>query len=169
MKYFKLLLATSLMLVLTSCLSLDVAIKENHFRFENFRHDYGDMIGSQGDNIEYVYLMCFRKSLTSWDYPKQYPSGEHDLWVRAYVSERDIERSQKEAIVNFKVNLAAGKSYMLNRKRDGDNMAIWIQEVDSGLEVSEVKTTTLMPIPIIEGTRLKTLNEKNSLCQSSTV
>ncbi|WP_231612837.1 hypothetical protein [Pseudoalteromonas sp. NZS11_1] len=87
--------------------------------------------------------MCFNKKPTQWAEPKQYISGEHDLWVKASVSNPDVLNSQKEAFVNFNVNLDSDKSYMLNRKREGDKISIWIQEVETGTVVSQVLTDEL--------------------------
>ena len=55
----------------------------------------------------------------------------------------DVLNSQKEAFVNFNVNLDSDKSYMLNRKREGDKISIWIQEVETGTVVSQVLTDEL--------------------------
>ena len=58
--------------------------------------------------------------------------------MKASISKRSIQDSRKEAFVNFKVKLALGKSYMLNRKLVEDKILLWIQEVDTGLGVSDV-------------------------------
>lgn len=149
MKNFKLLLVSALSIASIGCstVPLEAEIKENHFRFENFRRD-------KNSKLEYVHLMCFRKKTTTWTEPKQYLSGEHDLWVKASVSERGIPSSTKEAFVNFKVTLEPGKSYMLNRKIVDDTISIWIQEVDTGIKVSEVLTSDLK-IPLINDDSLR--------------
>ena len=138
MKNFKLLLISALSVASVSCstLPLKAEIKENHFRFENFKRD-------KSSKLEYAHLMCFHKKPISWTEPKQYLSGEHDLWVKASISERDIPNSTKEAFVNFKVKLESNKSYMLNRKIVDNKISLWIQEVDTGIGVSKVLTSDL--------------------------
>ncbi|MEP1448724.1 MAG: hypothetical protein ABJK37_21640 [Paraglaciecola sp.] len=108
---FKFNLSLILILSLTGCslFPFETAIKENHFRFENFKRDVGD-------DLEFVYLMCSHKKPIGWEQPKQYESGEHNLWVMVETYQRDIPISYKVAVVNFDVNLQADKSYMLNRK-----------------------------------------------------
>ncbi|GAA5130452.1 hypothetical protein [Thalassotalea piscium] len=138
MKYLKLLILPALGAITLSCsvLPIKAEIKEDHFRFENFKN-------VESTEIEYAHLMCFKKKPTTWSEPKQYISGEHDLWVKASVTKRHIPESTKETYVNFKVKLDANKSYMLNRKLDNDKIALWIQEVDTGVNVSEVITSEL--------------------------
>lgn len=138
MRNLKILLVSALSVASIACstLPLKTEIKENHFRFENFKSD-------KASELEYIHLMCFRKKPTKWAEPKQYLSGEHDLWVKASVSERDVLNSSKEAVVNFKVKLESGKSYVLNRKIVDDKISIWIQEIDTGVKVSNVITTNL--------------------------
>ncbi|WP_426357400.1 hypothetical protein ACPUVO_15680 [Pseudocolwellia sp. HL-MZ19] len=145
MKNLKLLLISTLSVVSISCstLPLKAEIKDNHFRFENFKRD-------NSSKLEYVHLMCFHKKPISWVEPKQYLSGEHDLWVKASISERDIPNSTKEAFVNFKVKLESNKSYMLNRKIVDDKISLWIQEVDTGIGVSDVLISDLKNPLIID-------------------
>jgi len=137
MKNFKFLFIYFLSLFLAGCgiLPFKTDIKENHFRFENFQRDIG----------EYIYLMCYRQRPTRWDTPKQYLSGEHSLWIEANISDSKLLSFRKEAFVFFKVKLDSGKSYMLNRKLEGENISIWIQDVESGQKVSKVITTDLKP------------------------
>jgi len=138
MKNLKLLLIPALCVAAIGCstLPLKTEIKENHFRFENFKRD-------NNSTLEYVHLMCFHKKPTTWAEPKQYLSGEHDLWVKASLSTRNISNSTKEAFVNFKVKLESSKSYMLNRKIVDDKISLWIQEVDTGVGVSDIITADL--------------------------
>ncbi len=138
MKNFKLILISALSVASVSCstLPLMTEIKENHFRLENFKRD-------KGSKLQYVHLMCFHKKPTAWAEPKQYLSGEHDLWVKASISKRDILNSTKEAFVNFKVKLESGKSYMLNRKIVDDKISIWIQDADTGVIVSDIVASEL--------------------------
>lgn len=119
-----------------SVLPLQTKIKENHFRFENFKRDIEN-------DKEYVHLLCANHKPVGWTQPKQYPSGEHDLWVRAVTYRSHIPHSRKEAFTHIKVTLAPEKSYMLNREIRGDKIAMWIQEVDTGTCVSEVVTAQL--------------------------
>ena len=138
MKNLNLVLVSALSMVALGCsvFPIKAQVEENHFRFENFKRD-------KGLDLEYVHLMCYLKRPVSWAEPKQYEAGEHNLWVRADVSNRSFDDSTKEAIVNFKVKLESDKSYMLNRKITDDKIAIWIQEVDTGLVVSEILTPEL--------------------------
>lgn len=127
-------LALAMTLLGCGVLPIKSEIKENHFRFENFKID----VGSQE---EYVYLMCFHKKPTSWQQPKQYPAGDHNLWIKADISNND--RQHKEAYAQFKLHLDAGKSYMVNRKINDEKISMWIQEVDTGLRISDIVTTDL--------------------------
>ncbi len=158
MKNLKLFLISALSLSALGCtvLPIKVEVKEQHFRFENFKRD-------KTSTLEYVHLMCYRKKPTSWTQPKQYLGGEHDLWVKASISKRHIPNSKKEAFVNFKVNLEPGKSYMLNRKVDDDKISLWIQEVDTGLGVSEVLSTELKQPLLVE------YNLRKKQCESGSV
>jgi hypothetical protein len=115
---------------------IQTAIKEDHFRFENFRRVVSD-------DLEFVYLMCSHKKPIRWEQPKQYESGEHNLWVMVETFRRDIPTTHKVAVVNFDVDLQADTNYMLNRKIDNRKALLWIQEVDSGLIVSEVLSADL--------------------------
>jgi hypothetical protein len=131
------MLKFNLSLLLAFCLTgcgiipIETAIKDNHFRFENFKRDVSD-------DLEYVYLMCSHKKPVSWEQAKQYESGEHSLWVMVETYRRDIPISLRVSVVNFDVNLQADKSYMLNRKIVDRKASLWIQEVETGLIVSDV-------------------------------
>jgi hypothetical protein len=151
-----LILAVSVTSLGCSVLPIKAEVKENHFRFENFKRD-------KGPKREFIHLMCFHKKPILWAEPKQYLSGEHNLWVKARISERGIPNSRKEAFVNFKVNLAAGTSYMLNRKIEGNKITLWIQEVDTGLGVSEIIVADLKQPKITE------YNLRKTQCESSSV
>lgn len=133
-------LATGAVLVaaLMGCSALPIKseIKENHFRFENFERE-----GSLTQ--EYIHLLCFNQKPTGWTEPRQYKSGPQSLWVLASISERDIANSTKQAFYKFDITLESKKSYMLNRKRSGNNLSVWIQEADTGRRVSAVKTKEL--------------------------
>jgi hypothetical protein len=134
----KIHLSLILILGLSGCgiFPVDTAIQENHFRFENFKRDVTD-------DAEFVYLMCSHKKPIGWEQAKQYESGEHNLWVMVETFERDIPASYKVAVVNFNVNLQAGANYMLNRKIDKRKALLWIQDVETGLIVSDVLTAEL--------------------------
>jgi hypothetical protein len=147
------MLFISSFLIGCSVLPIKAKVKDNHFRLENLKRD-------KWSPFEHVYLMCFNKRATSWNTPKQYQSGEHDLWVKATISDRSISNrglpnSYKEAFVNFKVKLDSGISYMINRKIIEDNIAVWIQEVDTGRTVSEVLITKFeYPLPSVKDYKL---------------
>lgn len=138
MTSFKITLVSLLVLPLLGCgvLPIQSEIKEDHLRFENFKRDISD-------DLEYVYLMCANKKPTSWLYPRQFASGAHELWVKVKTSKRDVPHSTKVAVVNIKVTLDADKSYMLNRKIVKDEASLWIQEVDTGITVSNVLVAAL--------------------------
>ncbi|WP_245961499.1 hypothetical protein [Thalassotalea euphylliae] len=116
-----------------SALPIETALEDNHFRLENFKRD-------NTDNFEHVYLMCANQKPASFIHPKQHLSGQHSLWVKAELKRRNIDFSERVAVVNFNVNLEADKSYMLNREvmKDSEKIALWIQETDTGVGVSEV-------------------------------
>jgi hypothetical protein len=138
MKNFKHLFVIVASMFIVSCgiLPFKSEIKENHFRFENFKKEVGNP-------AESINLMCFRKRPTSWTEPKQYLSGEHLLWVEADIYNQSSSIGSKTAFALFKVKLDSGKSYMLNRKIEGEKISIWIQESETGLRVSGVVTTDL--------------------------
>lgn len=138
MKKFKILITYCVSFFLVSCgiLPFKSEIKENHFRFENFKRYIGNP-------VESIHLMCFKKRPTSWTEPRQYLGGEHLLWVEANVFNQSSLIGGKKAFALFKVKLDSGKSYMLNRKIEGEKISIWIQESDTGLRVSGVVTTDL--------------------------
>ena len=151
-----LLIAVSVTSVSCSVFPIKAVVKENHFRLENFKRD-------KGPTQEYIHLMCFHKKPIKWREPYQYLSGEHDLWVKASISRRGIPSSRREAFVNFKVNLESGKSYMLNRQIEGDKIKIWIQDVDTGLGVSETLYADLNRPKIIE------FNLRKKQCESGSI
>ncbi len=139
-----------------STLPFQAEVKDEHFRLENFKDD-------KGKDIDYVYLNCFHKRPTAWSEPKQFEAGEHDLWVRAVTARRGVGNSKKEAFVNFKMELEAGKSYMFNRKFTDDEASIWIQESASGKVVSDVLTAKLRTPLIIDDNLRKTQCESGSV------
>ncbi|TMO06951.1 hypothetical protein [Pseudoalteromonas sp. S558] len=144
MKEIYLLILTSLSFLI-GCQSfpIKVDIKDNNFRFENFAFD-------KGKNREYVFLMCNSKSPTNWHQARQYESGEHILWVKAVIGERDFQSSIKNAFVKFEINLKPNKRYILNRKIDGDNIFIWIEDENTRQIASNVKQAKLKKQLIIE-------------------
>lgn len=158
MKKLTLILTGFFSFIISGCtlLPIKAQIKEEHFRFENFKRD-------KGRQLEYVHLMCFKNKPITWTQPKQYTVGEHELWVKARVLRRDIPNNKREAFAHFKVNFEAGKSYMLNRKIDEDNISIWIQEVDTGIGVSDVVVAELKT-PLIEE-----YNLRKQQCESGTI
>ncbi|ATG79923.1 MULTISPECIES: hypothetical protein [Pseudoalteromonas] len=123
---------------------IKIDIKDNHFRFENFAFD-------KGKKREYVFLMCNNKLPTDWHQARQYERGEHILWVKAVIGDRDFQSSIKNAFVKFKVNLKSGGRYILNRKIDGNNVFIWIEDETTREIVSDIKKSKLKKPLIIEG------------------
>ena len=134
---FLLILAAILLLPACSSMPFEPKISEGKFRFENFQR-----INKTRTN-EYVSLMCLNNKPTKWQEPMQFDAGEQIMWVHARTFQQGIGNSKLEAFLRFDVNLKPGLSYMLNRKADGDSMTIWIQEVKSGIGVSERITVQL--------------------------
>ncbi|MEP1382616.1 MAG: hypothetical protein ABJK64_02340 [Paraglaciecola sp.] len=135
-------------LALSGCSNFSPEIADDNFRFENFRR-------IQNYDIELVYLMCENQRPVSWTSPKQFKSGAHDLWVKARFGDSESMNLAKEAVVNFKVTLDEGKAYMLNRKitEGKDSVALWIQESQTGIVVSEVITEELILPPFVGSLR----------------
>lgn len=141
--------------LLASCSQLPVVVKDNHYRFENFRTN-------DKDPEEFVILMCFRKKPTSWSEPKQFLSGKQNLWLRAIIKGNANQYLPKEAVANFNVTLDAGKNYMANREIQQNNISLWIQEVESGVIVSDIITKELV-YPTFKG------NLRKKQCKTSSV
>ncbi|AIF98057.1 MAG TPA: hypothetical protein DCW74_15015 [Alteromonas australica] len=139
-----------------STMSTQAKQEDSQFRFENFEQD-------KAFNNDYAYLMCFRQRPTEWQPARHYDSGEHNLWVRAVSYERRLPSTEREALVNFKLELDAGKDYRINREINDGIVKVWIEEKDSSEIISEVKTAELKrPINA-------QLTRDLSLCQESTV
>ena len=147
MKILNLILLLIMSTFLFGFLPIKTTIKADHFRFENFKRD-------KSVNQEFVHLMCFEKKPTSWAQPKQYPAGKHLLWVKALTYRQGVPASEKNAFAKFEVQLEAGKSYMLNRKIEGEQISIWIQEVETGNKVSTIEVTELKR-PLLEEYQLR--------------
>jgi hypothetical protein len=140
---------------------IDLGVKEGHFRIENF-------VQNNRPTKEYVYLMCrFNRPIgfnlprdyaAGFDVPRQYPAGEHKLWVRADVNKPGTAAS-KYAFVEFDVSLDEGKSYMLNRERNEEEISVWIEDIQSGEKVSQIKTATLALEPFVGNLRLRQCEE----------
>ncbi len=107
--------------------------------------------------------MCYLHKPTGWSEPKQYEAGKHLLWVKANVENDSIENSTKSAYASLNVELEANKSYMLNRERDGDKISLWVQEVDTGVRVSDIVVTDLKK-PLISDYSLR-----RNQCKAGTV
>jgi hypothetical protein len=134
---------TSLLIVSCATLPIKKEIADGKFRIENFQSE-------TGKQREYVYLMCHRKSESGWTQARQYDAGEHSLWVKAVVSDRDFPSAEKNAFVRFDMDFQEGGNYLLNRKIDDDNISVWITNKDTGLQVSEIITEELKRPLIIE-------------------
>ena len=158
MKSIKLVVAAIVGSIISGCsvLPLSSSIDEGHFRFQNFIND-------TSKSTEYLHLMCHKKRPIGWSQSMEYLSGEHDLWVKAVVSKTDIQNSRREAFVNFDVELAAGNTYVLNRKVDEKQISIWIQNAETGVVVSDVKVAKLALPKLVE----KRLRREQ--CESGTI
>ena len=139
-----------------SILPFKTEIKENHFRFENFRQE-------DGTKRESIRLLCYKQSPSAWFEPRQYIAGEHVLWVKASTKKQAVVNSTREAYVKFVVDLLPNKSYMLNRKVVEDDISIWVQDVSSGEVVSKVEVSQLKRPLLMEELRVK------QMCESSTI
>ena len=158
MKSLSLFVSSVLVSVLAGCSTLPMTaqVEDGKFRFENFK-----MI--KGSQNESVHLMCYLHKPTGWSQPKQYEAGKHLLWVKANVENDSIENSTKSAYASLNVELEANKSYMLNRERDGDKISLWVQEVDTGVRVSDIVVTDLKK-PLISDYSLR-----RNQCKAGTV
>ncbi|MFQ3190098.1 MAG: hypothetical protein ACI936_001228 [Paraglaciecola sp.] len=141
--------------ILAGCIQLPVSVKGNHFRFENFRT-------TDKNPAELVSLMCFRKKPSYRIEPKQFVSGENSLWLLATIEGNENMYLAKEAVANFNITLDAGKSYMANRIIQQGNISMWIQEVDTGLIVSDIVNKELS-CPTFKG------NLREKQCKSGTL
>lgn len=150
-----LLLSMLFIVVLVSCNQLPVMVKDNHFRFENFKRNVDQP-------LEIVQLMCEHKKPIAWTEPKQFLSGEQNLWIQAIIWDKGNSYLAKEAVANFIITLNAGKSYMVNRKIQDENISLWIQEVKTGVVVSDVIIKKLT-YPLFKG------NLREKQCKTSTV
>ena len=142
--------------LLCGFLPIKTDIKPGHFRFENFKR-------IKSPNKELVHLMCYRHKPTSWAQPKQYQAGKHNLWVKAKIYRDDVPASEKHAFANFNVELNEGKSYMLNRKIEGEQISMWIEEAETGQSASNVVVTNLKQ-PL-----LKEYQKRLEQCRSGTI
>lgn len=90
---------------------------------------------------EFIGLMCRNQRLTDVAQLRDLPAGEHVLWVKAVLYHaHQNSASLKEATARFNVTLDGGKRYTVARDRKGDELTLWIAEVDSGQVVSDVIT-----------------------------
>jgi len=134
------MLAATMVVTLTACTQFPIKlpIADDQVRFENFKRDSNQPVHS------YVYLACKNSQLQGWNEPRKLNAGDHSLYIKAVTTHRNVPNSIKEAYATFDVTLEGGKSYMLNRElQNEDTMKVWIQEVDTGIGVGEVKTVHL--------------------------
>ncbi|MCF7499864.1 hypothetical protein [Pseudoalteromonas sp. L1] len=131
--------------LMTACSALPIKkdIDEGKFRVENFQYEHGKQ-------RDYVYLMCNSKSVSAWEQARQYEAGEHVLWVKAVISERDFPSSEKNAFARFDMNFKEGGNYTLNREVKGDKISIWFADKETGNQASEVITKELKRPLVIE-------------------
>lgn len=135
----KLLLISPLIASLTACamFPFEKEVQDGHFRVENFSYDH------MNDTKEYVYLMCHNKKPTGWIAARQYPAGEHDLWVKATYQNVGVLHSYREAYVNFKMDFPEGGNYQLAHEINNENISVWLQDVETKEKASEVITEPL--------------------------
>ena len=125
-------------------------IKAGKFRFENFQRI------KKTRNNEYVALMCLNHKPNGWQEPMQFKAGKQSIWVHASTFQEEIKNSELEAFLHFDVTLEAGKSYMFNRKAEGDRMTIWIQEVKTGIGMTD-RVTVVLKRPVLNEHNLRNL------------
>jgi hypothetical protein len=156
MKKFTLLLAAVGSVAVSACSTItsEPQVRDGSVRLENLRL-------KEPDNVTNVYLMCYKKRPTGWNEPKQYKAGQHELWVKAVV--KSPSNGNKELVTRFNVNLAAGNSYTLSRKLDGDNISIWLQNSNTGEVVSDVISAELKMALTYDD------NVSQKQCKSSTI
>lgn len=141
---YRLLLASIISSFLLGCETLPIRaeIKEDHYRFENF-------VQNVEPKHEYIFMACHRHKPTGWNVAKQYPAGPQNLWIKAAKYTTTTSNVPRVAYFNLQTNLEAGKSYMPNRKIEGNKIALWIQEVESGERVTEILEAELK-FPVAE-------------------
>jgi len=132
------------------------AVKENHFRFENYKKD-------SFDQIERAFLTCQDHKPTKKFEPRIFEVGQHNLWVTATVSKDSLKNQTKEAFVNFDVTLESGKSYELDGNVIGNKISLWIKDSSTDEAVSEVITTNL------ERPSVDNYKKRLEWCKSGTV
>lgn len=129
-------------------MQIKASIEAEHYRFENFKD-----IGSK--YREYLVRGCRDddNNAHSWQVPRQYKEGNDTFWVQASMSKPSVPDSMYYAYAEISANFEENKSYMLNRQRNGFNVSIWVQEVDTGIVVSNTVKTTYKPELINENKR----------------
>ncbi|MCC2615324.1 hypothetical protein LJ739_03620 [Aestuariibacter halophilus] len=117
-------------------INADDTIAADSIAFENFNN--------QDDaSPQRVQLMCHNQMPTEWNRPLQFEQGQHKLWVQATLRQRDVPASEREAYVLLEAELDGGKRYMLNRSIDDDTITVWVQERETGKQVSNAVSATL--------------------------
>jgi len=88
--------------------------------------------------------MCFNQRPNSTLALRDVEEGEHVLFVRASVINKDLPFGNvREAIVRLDVDLEGGKRYSLSQTRDNHDIKVWIQETDTGTPVSDIVSTRM--------------------------
>lgn len=131
MKTFNIALMLGALLAVSACTSHPFSnqIEAGHSRFVNLM-TFGD------DSHEHVFLMCHRNRPTDWVQASTIKSGEHNLWIETNSS--DFGSGLKLAVVSIAVKLEDGKRYALHKERQGNQIAIWIEDEAINKRVSEV-------------------------------
>lgn len=121
-----------------SLLPIETDVKEGFVRIKS-QHDYTPNRG------ESIFLFCHKQRVVEHETNREYPAGQHNLWVMVNVSDAANNATGREAVVNFNVDLAPGKKYIFNSEmlEKEAEMAVWIEDFDSAEVVSPIVKTTL--------------------------
>ncbi|OUL56362.1 hypothetical protein [Pseudoalteromonas ulvae] len=140
MKSRLLCVLSALTLTVSGCslLPIETDVKEGFVRIKN-----------QYDNTpnrnESIFLFCHNQRVIEHQTNREYPAGQHNLWVMVNVADTVHNSAGREAVVNFNVDLPAGKKYILNGQMLDQNaeMAVWIEDFDNAEVVSPIVKTSL--------------------------
>ena len=132
---------------------IKASIEEGHYRFENFKNHLG---GHQEILVRgCLYDFPYSSKYHSFVGGRQYlVDGEEKFMVQASLSGKNIT-GIRYVWVPLTANFEENKSYMLNRKLNDFDVSIWIQEVDTGIRVSSIASTTFPRSRIDESHRMK--------------
>lgn len=161
MKLPSLLLATAIAPLFACTSVVDIVDQQANVQPNEARIDFFANRGEAFDNKrEYVKLMCFNQRPNSALVLRDVEEGEHVLFVRASVINKDLPFGNvREAIVRLDVDLEGGKRYSLSQTRDNHDMKVWLQETDTGTPVSDIVSTRMQYPESVGDLRLEQCKE----------